>query len=130
AEHVSQPHLEASRLKTMLRPARAMMLLAEEERLIAVHELGHALMILLKTPWSPLESVSVEHRGTSLGSTMSKPVDRVLRTASELKAEISVLIGGRAAEEEICGEPSTGAADDLRQALQIVRSMIADYGMG
>lgn len=102
----------------------------ERER-VAHHEIGHALVALSIPGVDAVHKISIIPRGiAALGYTMQLPTeDRFLMTYSELKNKIAVLLGGRAAEEIIYGEVSTGAQDDLRKATDIAKSMVKVYGM-
>jgi len=102
-----------------------------ERARVAHHEVGHALMALSIPGGDAVHKISIIPRGiAALGYTMQLPTeDRFLMTVSELKNRIAILLGGRAAEEVIYGEVSTGAQDDLRKATDIAKSMIKSYGM-
>ena len=102
----------------------------EKER-VAYHEIGHALVALAIPGMDAVHKISIIPRGiAALGYTMQLPTeDRFLMTYGELKNKIAVLLGGRAAEEVIYGEVSTGAQDDLRKATDIAKSMVKVYGM-
>lgn len=102
-----------------------------ERARVAHHEVGHALMALSIPGGDAVHKISIIPRGiAALGYTMQLPTeDRFLMTVSELKNRIAILLGGRAAEEVIYGEVSTGAQDDLRKATDIAKSMIKVYGM-
>jgi cell division protease FtsH len=102
-----------------------------ERRLIAYHELGHALTALALPGSDRVHKVSIVPRGVgALGYTLQRPSEdrRVLRR-SELFDRLTVLLGGRAAERLVFGEPSTGAADDLGRATDLARDMVLRYGM-
>jgi cell division protease FtsH len=98
---------------------------------VAYHELGHALVALTLPGVDPVHKVSIIPRGVgALGYTMQRPTeDRFLMTTDELENKMAVLLGGRAAEELVFGEISTGAADDLIRVTDIARSMVTRYGM-
>ena len=102
-----------------------------ERARVAHHEVGHALMAMSIPGGDAVHKISIIPRGiAALGYTMQLPTeDRFLMTESELKNRIAILLGGRAAEEVIYGEVSTGAQDDLRKATDIAKSMIKAYGM-
>jgi cell division protease FtsH len=103
----------------------------KERRVVAYHELGHALVALTLPGVDPVHKVSIIPRGVgALGYTMQRPTeDRFLMTTDELENKMAVLLGGRAAEELVFGEISTGAADDLIRVTDIARSMVTRYGM-
>jgi cell division protease FtsH len=103
----------------------------EERRRVAHHEVGHALIAISLPGSDPVHKISIIPRGiAALGYTLQLPTeDRYLLTRTELENRIAVLLGGRAAEELIFGEASTGAADDLQKATSIAKRMVKDYGM-
>jgi cell division protease FtsH len=104
---------------------------AEERRVIAHHEMGHALVAMALPGTDPVHKVSIIPRGVgALGYTIQRPTeDRFLMSREELENKMAVLLGGRAAEEIAFGRLSTGAADDLVKVTNIARSMVARYGM-
>jgi cell division protease FtsH len=104
---------------------------ALERRIVAYHELGHALVALALPGVDVVHKVSIIPRGVgALGYTIQRPTeDRFLMTREELENKIAVLLGGRAAEKLVFGHLSTGAADDLAKATEIARAMVARYGM-
>ena len=102
-----------------------------ERKVVAYHETGHALVALALPNVDPVQKVSIIPRGIgALGYTIQRPTDdRYLMAKSELGDRMTVLLGGRAAEELVFSEVSTGAADDLEKATDIARSMTMRYGM-
>ncbi|MCX5843052.1 MAG: ATP-dependent zinc metalloprotease FtsH, partial [Deltaproteobacteria bacterium] len=104
---------------------------AEERQIVAYHEMGHALVALSLPGTDPVQKISIIPRGiAALGYTMQVPTeDRFLMKRTELLNKIACLLGGRAAEEIIFGDISTGAHNDLARATDISRSMIKEYGM-
>src|SRR3954468_19257208 len=102
-----------------------------EKQRVAYHELGHALVAMAIPGIDDVHKISIIPRGiAALGYTMQVPTeDRFLMTEGELKNKIAVRLGGRAAEELIYEEVSTGAHDDLAKATDIARSMVKTYGM-
>ncbi len=103
----------------------------KERRVVAFHEVGHALAASLLEHADPVHRITVIPRGIgSLGMTMQLPEeDRYIMTRPELEDRLAVLLGGRAAEEIILGEISTGAQNDLEKATILARKMVEDYGM-
>ena len=103
----------------------------ERER-VAVHETGHALVAALTPGADKVHKISIIPRGiAALGYTQQLPTeDRYVMTQNELQAKIDVLFGGRAAEQVVFGDVSTGAHDDLHRATEIARAMVLEYGMG
>jgi cell division protease FtsH len=104
----------------------------KEREIVAVHETGHALMAAFTPGADKVHKISIIPRGIgALGYTQQLPTeDRYLMTRAELEGKIDVLFGGRAAEQVVFGEISTGASNDLDRATQIARSMVQEYGMG
>ncbi|MGH9185010.1 MAG: AAA family ATPase, partial [Acidimicrobiales bacterium] len=101
-----------------------------EKQVIAYHEGGHALVGHVLPNTDPIHKVSIIARGRALGWTLALPVeDRNLRTRSELRDELSMLLGGRTAEELVFGDPTTGAENDIERATQIATAMVTEYGM-
>lgn len=104
----------------------------KEREIVAYHELGHALVALSLPGTDPVKKITIVPRGiAALGYTMQVPTeDRFLMTKTELLGKIASLLGGRAAEEMIFTDISTGAHNDLSKATDIARSMVTEYGMG
>ena len=102
-----------------------------ERAVVAHHEMGHALVSKALPGTDTVHKVSIIPRGVgALGYTIQRPIeDRFLMTSGELENKMAVLLGGRAAEQLIFQEISTGAADDLMRATDIARSMVTRYGM-
>lgn len=103
----------------------------KEKKIVAYHESGHALVAMLLPSTDPVSKVSIIPRGiAALGYTQQLPTeDRYLMTRDELLDRLQVLLGGRAAEEVMFADISTGAQNDLQRASDIARSMVMDYGM-
>jgi cell division protease FtsH len=103
----------------------------KEREIVAHHEVGHALVALSLPGTDPVHKISIIPRGiAALGYTMQVPTeDRFLMSRTELLNRIATLLGGRAAEEIVFGDISTGAHNDLARATDIARSMIKEYGM-
>jgi cell division protease FtsH len=110
---------------------RSRLLLPDERRVVAYHEMGHALVASALPGADPVHKVSIIPRGVgALGYTMQRPTeDRFLISRTDLLNKMAVLMGGRAAEEIVFGEISTGAADDLDRATDIARQMVTRFGM-
>jgi len=100
----------------------------DQYRCIAVHELGHALMRLING--GKIEKISIEPRGMALGVTLSALEENFLPTALQVKQEIQVLMGGRAAEEVILGQVTSGSADDLEKAGKLAHLAVSQFGFG
>jgi len=104
---------------------------ATERRIVAHHEMGHAIVAMALPGTDPVHKISIIPRGVgALGYTIQRPTeDRFLMTRAELENKMAVLLGGRASEEVIFGHLSTGAADDLAKVTDIARSMVMRYAM-
>ncbi|MBP3305155.1 MAG: ATP-dependent zinc metalloprotease FtsH [Oscillospiraceae bacterium] len=102
-----------------------------EKRLVAYHEVGHALVAALEKHSQPVSKITiVPHTTGALGYTMQMPEEeKFLHTAEELKTELRTLVGGRAAEQVVFHVQTTGASNDIQQATSLAKSMIAQYGM-
>jgi cell division protease FtsH len=102
----------------------------EDRRLTAYHEGGHAIVGMLTAGADPVRKISIIPRGVALGVTFSAPdSDRLNFREPELRAKIAVALGGRAAEELVFGETSTGAEGDIRQVTDLARQMVGSWGM-
>ncbi|HEU0316604.1 MAG TPA: cell division protein FtsH, partial [Solirubrobacteraceae bacterium] len=102
-----------------------------ERRVVAYHEAGHALCGELLPSVDPVHKISIVPRGRALGYTLNLPdEDRYLKTRDELIDFMAMLLGGRAAEQAVFGDVTTGASDDLRRVADIANAMISDYAMG
>ncbi|HYA80614.1 MAG TPA: ATP-dependent zinc metalloprotease FtsH [Methylocystis sp.] len=110
---------------------RKRLLNPRERRIVAYHEMGHAIVAMALPGSDPIKKVSIIPRGQgALGFTMQMPTeDRYLMTRSELIDRMTVLFGGRAAEMAVFNEATTGAADDLQRATEMARAMVSRYGM-
>lgn len=100
----------------------------EEKRIVAFHEAGHAVASWVLPHIDPLVKVSIIPRGKSLGAAWYRPEERQLKNLSELKESLSVALAGRAAEEIIIGDVSSGALDDLEKVTKQAYAMVAYYG--
>ena len=102
-----------------------------EKEVVAYHEAGHALCAELLPAVDRVHRVSIVPRGRALGYTLNFPdEDRYLKTREELIDHMTMLMGGRAAEQLVFGAITTGASDDLRRASDIASAMVTDYAMG
>ena len=103
----------------------------QERKVVAYHELGHAIVTLALPGTDTVHKVSIIPRGVgALGYTIQRPTeDRYLMTRPELEAKMAALLGGRAAEKVVFGDVSTGASDDLVRVTDIARAMVLQYGM-
>lgn len=117
--------------KVIAGPERKSRIVPEEERkIIAHHEAGHALIRKLIPECNPVHKVSIIARGVAGGYVISLPdEDRYLENQQRFEAELAAILGGRAAEEVIFDEITTGASDDLNKATKLARAMVTQYGM-
>ncbi len=128
---IEQEELEEGIMRVIAGPEKKTRLLSEEERKItAYHELGHALVGHYLEHTDEVHKISVISRGQALGYTISLPrEDRYLTTKTALMEQLAMTLGGRAAEELVFHEVTTGAANDLEKVTQIAKQMIMRYGM-
>ncbi len=128
---ISMQTLEEAIDRVMAGPERRSRVMSEKEkRVIAYHEAGHALVGHVLPNTDPIHKVSIIARGRALGWTLALPTeDKNLKTRSELRDELAMLMGGRTAEEMIFGDPTTGAQNDIERATQIARAMVTQFGM-
>jgi cell division protease FtsH len=117
--------------KVIAGPERKSRVIPEKERkIIAYHEAGHALVMKLTPECDPVHKVSIIARGMAGGYTLSLPDDeRYVTNQSKFEADLVALMGGRAAEEIIFEEVTTGASNDLDRATKMARAMVTQYGM-
>jgi len=102
-----------------------------ERRVVAYHEAGHALTRELLMTVDRVHKISIVPRGQALGYVMNLPdEDSYLKTREELIDQMTVLLGGRVAEQIVFGAVTTGAANDLQRVSEITHAMVHDYGMG
>jgi len=130
-EAVSLADLEEARDKVRWgRERRSRILDDQEKRITAFHEAGHALVSLLVAESEPLHKITIIPRGRALGATMQLPEkDRYLDGRRKLKSMLVLFMGGRAAEELVIGDITSGAASDLKEATRLARLMVCNWGM-
>ncbi len=128
---ISMLELEESILRVMAGPERKSRLITEAEKsIIAYHEVGHAIVMRSIPGADPVRKVQAIARGMALGITVQSPSeDRYLIRRSELLAKMAGAMGGRAAEELIFGDITTGASQDIEYVTSIARRMICEFGM-
>src|SRR5580704_13923140 len=122
---------EMSKDKVLMGVERRSMILSDEEkRNTAYHEAGHALVAAMTPTADPLHKVTIIPRGMALGLTMQLPIDdKHTYTKTYLEGTLTVLMGGRLAEEIFLGHITTGAGNDIERATEIARKMVCDLGM-
>ncbi|WP_157506357.1 ATP-dependent zinc metalloprotease FtsH [Ktedonobacter racemifer] len=128
---IQKPHLDESILRVMAGPERKSRVITEAEKsIIAYHEVGHAIVMRSVPGADPVQKVSAIARGMALGITVQAPAeDRYLLRRSELLAKMAGAMGGRAAEEVIFGDITTGASQDIEYVTGIARRMVCEFGM-
>ncbi|MBM4458820.1 MAG: cell division protein FtsH, partial [Chloroflexi bacterium] len=112
-------------------PERRSRLISDQEKeIIAYHEAGHALVMQLLPNADPVHKISIISRGMALGFTMPLPEeDRLLYERSKFRDDLAGLMGGRVAEEEVFGDVTTGASNDLERVTALARKMVTQFGM-
>jgi cell division protease FtsH len=116
--------------KILLGAERKIMMTPADRRRTAYHEAGHALVGMLTEGADPVRKITIVPRGQALGVTLSSPdVDRFNYSRAELEARVKMALGGRAAEEVVFGDQTTGAEADIAQVTAIVRQMVGRWGM-
>jgi cell division protease FtsH len=128
---INQDELEEGIMRVIAGPEKKTWVMSEKERLItAYHEMGHALVGHFLEFADPVHKISVISRGQALGYTISMPQeDRFLTTRAELKDTMAMTLGGRAAEEIVFGEITTGASNDIEKVTQTAKQMVMRFGM-
>jgi cell division protease FtsH len=128
---IDMPELEEGIMRVLAGPEKKSRLLSAAERQItAYHEMGHALVGHYLPHTDPVHKISIVSRGAALGFTISLPAeDKFLTTMGELNDTLAMTLGGRAAEEIVFGEITTGAANDLEKATDTAKQMIMRWGM-
>jgi cell division protease FtsH len=131
ADEVAMIDFEEAKDKVVLGTARKSLIMTDEDkRQTAYHEAGHALVAMLTPGADPVHKVTIIPRGMALGVTWTMPEeDRYNLTREQIMAHIRHAMGGRAAEDLVFGQLSTGAANDLKQATEQARRMVCQYGM-
>ncbi len=122
---------EYAKDKVMMGPERKSMIMTEEEKKnTAYHEGGHALVAAILPDADPVHKVTIIPRGRALGLTMQLPSeDKYSHTKEYLESTITVMMGGRIAEEEFLGHMTTGAGNDIERATDLARKMVCEWGM-
>lgn len=129
-KEISMDQIEEAATKVKLGPEKRRMQSEEDKKITAYHEAGHALVSYYMPHMDAVHTISIVSRGMSLGHTLIPPAqDRVHETKTRLLEHISTMMGGRAAEEMIFKEMTTGAGDDIQKATQLARDMVVNYGM-
>jgi cell division protease FtsH len=130
-QEIDEAALSEAKDKVLLGVARESLVLRDEEkRSLAYHEAGHAVVGAALLGVETIHKISIVPRGKAMGVTQQFPDgDRYLQVRDDLMKRLALLLGGRASEELVFGEVSTGAEDDLKKATHLARKMILDWGM-
>ena len=128
---IGMPDLEEAMIKMIVGPSKKSRIISEEEKkLTAYHEAGHAIVSWVRQPEESVHQISIIPSGRAGGYTLSFPKeDKSYRLRRSMENEVAVLLGGRASEQLILGDISTGASSDIQRASTIVRQMVTKYGM-
>ncbi len=128
---ISMHELEEGIMRVIAGPEKKTRVMSEKERLItAFHELGHAIVGHLLPNCDPVHKISIISRGQALGYTISLPTeDKFLTSRAELTDTMAMTLGGRAAEEIVFGEITTGASNDLEKVTETAKQMVMRFGM-
>jgi cell division protease FtsH len=131
SREISMKELEEGIMRVIAGPEKKTRVMSEKERLItAYHELGHAIVGHLLPNCDPVHKISIISRGQALGYTISLPTeDKFLTSRAELTDTMAMTLGGRAAEEIVFGEITTGASNDLEKVTETAKQMVMRFGM-
>lgn len=126
---IDMEDIEEAATKVKLGPEKKRLQSEEDRKMTAYHEAGHALVSWVMPHMDPVHRISIVSRGLSLGHTMIEPTEHIHETKTRLIEQVSVMLGGRAAENLVFAEETTGASDDIAKATEVVRTMVVEYGM-
>ena len=128
---IGQPELEEAIERVIMGPERKSRLISEEEkRIIAYHEAGHAVVINAIPEADPVQKITIVGRGQAGGLTWNRPTDdRMLTSRKKMLAQLALFLGGRAAEQIVFDDITSGASNDLENVTKIARTMVTRFGM-
>lgn len=127
---ISFDNIEDAAMKVKMGPEKKRMQSEQDKKLTAYHEAGHAVLSHFQNETDPVHRISIVSRGMALGYTLIPPQkDKIHETKKHLLQRIAVMMGGRAAEEVVFDEMTTGASNDFEQATHVARAMVVDFGM-
>jgi cell division protease FtsH len=126
---IDMSDLEESATRVKLGPEKKRLQTEQDRKMTAYHEAGHALVGWEMPHIDPIHRISIVSRGMSLGHTMTEPIDRVHETKQSLLEQIAMMMGGRAAEDLVFDDITTGASNDIEKASQVARAMVTKFGM-
>ena len=130
AENIMMDDIEEAATKVKLGPEKKRLQTELDKKITAYHEAGHAIATYFQPNMDPVHRISIVSRGMSLGFTLIPPAkDRLHETKTNLLQRLTAMMGGRAAEELVFSEITTGAANDFDQATRIAKAMVTDWGM-
>ena len=122
--------IEEAATKVKMGPQKKRSQSEDDRKMTAYHEVGHAITTWAQKDMDPVHRISIVSRGMSLGHTLVPPKNDVIHmTKTKLLSQIAMMMGGRAAEELVFGEITTGAANDIDKATSVARNMVMEYGM-
>ncbi len=127
---ITMADIEESATKVKLGPAKKRLQSEEDKKITAYHEAGHGIVTHFLKHTDPVHRISIVARGMSLGHTLIPPAaDRTHETRSRLLEQITAMLGGRAAEEVVFKEMTSGASNDISQATKVAKAMVIEFGM-
>ncbi len=128
---IGQPELEEAIERVIMGPERKSRLISEEEkRILAYHEAGHAVVINAIPEADPVQKITIVGRGQAGGLTWNRPTDdRMLTSRKKMLAQLALFLGGRAAEQLVFDDITSGASNDLENVTKIARTMVTRFGM-
>jgi len=127
---IEEKDIEEAATKVKLGPAKKKLQTEEDRKITAYHEAGHAIVTHILPKMDPVHRISIVARGMSLGHTLIPPAaDRTHETKSRIVEQITAMLGGRAAEEVVFDEMTSGAQNDISQATKLARAMVIEWGM-
>jgi len=129
-EKIEMDDVEEAATKVKLGPAKRKLQTEEDRRITAYHEAGHAIVTHILPKMDPVHRISIVARGMSLGHTLIPPAgDRTHETKTRILQQVTAMLGGRAAEETVFNEMTSGASNDIENATRLARAMVVDFGM-
>lgn len=127
---IEMSDVDEAATKVKLGPAKKRLQNEDDKKITAYHEAGHAIVTHFQTKMDPVQRISIVARGMSLGHTLIPPAaDRTHETKSRILQQITSMLGGRAAEEVVFDEMTSGASNDIEKATSLARAMVVDFGM-
>ncbi len=129
-KHIEESDVEEAATKVKLGPAKKKLQSEDDKKITAYHEAGHAVVTHILPKMDPVHRISIVARGMSLGHTLIPPAaDRTHETKTRMLQQIAAMLGGRAAEQVVFNEMTSGASNDIEHATRLARAMVTDFGM-